>query len=120
KTLKDATNEALRQWAAQVENAFYLIGSALGPYPYPQMVKYFQRVIGDETKEQILEKEGRLPDDVVACVGGGSNAIGMFAAFLDHPEVRLHGMEAAGAGLDTKEHAATLTLGRPGVLHGSY
>ncbi len=120
KTLKDATNEALRQWAAQVEHAFYLIGSALGPYPYPQMVKYFQRVIGDETKEQILEKEGRLPDDVVACIGGGSNAIGMFAAFLDHPEVRLHGMEAAGAGVDTKEHAATLTLGRPGVLHGSY
>jgi tryptophan synthase beta chain len=120
KTLKDATNEALRQWAAQVENAFYLIGSALGPYPYPQMVKYFQRVIGDETKQQILEKEGRLPDDIVACVGGGSNAIGMFAAFLDDPEVRLHGMEAAGAGIDTKEHAATLTLGRPGVLHGSY
>ncbi|SFJ58525.1 tryptophan synthase subunit beta [Thermoflavimicrobium dichotomicum] len=120
RTLKDATNEALRQWVAQVEEAFYLIGSVVGPHPYPQMVKYFQRVIGDEAREQCLQKEGRLPDDVVACVGGGSNAMGMFAAFLEDEQVRLHGVEAGGKGLDTPYHAATLSKGRPGVLHGAY
>jgi tryptophan synthase beta chain len=120
RTLKDATNEALRQWVAQVNDAFYCIGSVVGPYPYPQMVKAFQRVIGDEAKQQLLEKEGRLPDDVVACVGGGSNSIGMFAAFLDESSVKLHGVEAAGKGLSTGQHAASLSKGRPGVLHGSY
>lgn len=118
RTLKDATNEALRQWVADVEDTFYLIGSAVGPHPYPTMVKYFQRVISDEARAQILMQEGRLPDDVIACVGGGSNAIGMFAAFLEDKEVCLHGVEAAGKGLDTVEHAASLTKGRPGVLHG--
>lgn len=120
RTLKDATNEALRAWVAEVEEAFYLIGSAVGPYPYPEMVKYFQRVISEETKEQILEKEGKLPSDVVACVGGGSNAIGMFAAFLEDEQVRLHGVEAGGSGLHTGKHAASLAKGRPGVLHGMY
>lgn len=120
RTLKDATNEAIRYWVTHVEDTFYMLGSAVGPHPYPQMVRYFQRVIGDESRQQILEKEGRLPDHVVACVGGGSNAIGMFAAFLDDREVRLHGVEAAGKGLSTAQHAATLCKGRPGVLHGSY
>lgn len=120
RTLKDATNEALRQWVAQVNDAFYCIGSVVGPYPYPQMVKAFQRVIGDEAKKQLLEKEGRLPDDVIACVGGGSNSIGMFAAFLDESSVNLHGVEAAGKGLSTGQHAASLSKGRPGVLHGAY
>jgi tryptophan synthase beta chain len=96
RTLKDATNEALRQWVAQVDHAYYLIGSPVGPHPYPLLVKTFQRVIGDETRAQLLAIEGRLPDDVVACVGGGSNAIGMFTAFLDDETVRLHGVEAAG------------------------
>jgi tryptophan synthase beta chain len=120
RTLKDATNEAMRAWVAAVEDSFYLIGSAVGPHPYPQMVKYFQRVIGDEARAQILEQTGSLPTDVVACVGGGSNAIGMFTAFLDDSAVKIHGVEAAGKGLDTDEHAASLSLGRPGVLHGSY
>ncbi|MBA4496051.1 tryptophan synthase subunit beta [Paenactinomyces guangxiensis] len=120
RTLKDATNEALRQWVAHVEDTFYLIGSAVGPHPYPAMVKYFQRVISDEARAQLLMQEGRLPGDVVACVGGGSNAIGMFAAFLEDETVRLHGVEAAGKGLNTAEHAASLSLGRPGVLHGTY
>ncbi|SHE43013.1 tryptophan synthase, beta chain [Seinonella peptonophila] len=120
RTLKDATNEALRQWVAQIEDTFYCIGSVVGPYPYPQMVKQFQRIISDEARQQILEMEGRLPDDVIACVGGGSNAIGMFAAFLDDSQVRLHGVEAAGRGLETDEHAASLSKGTPGVLHGSY
>ena len=120
RTLKDATNEAIRYWVTHVEDAFYMLGSAVGPHPYPQMVRYFQRVIGDEARQQILEKEERLPDHVVACVGGGSNAIGMFAAFLDDRGVLLHGVEAAGRGLSTGQHAATLCKGRPGVLHGSY
>lgn len=120
RTLKDATNEALRQWVAQVRDAFYCIGSVVGPHPYPQMVKYFQRVIGDEAKEQILQKEQRLPDAVIACVGGGSNAIGMFTAFLDQQEVELYGVEAGGRGLHSNEHGASLSKGRPGVLHGTY
>ncbi|MCH5585451.1 tryptophan synthase subunit beta [Shimazuella sp. AN120528] len=120
RTLKDATNEAMRAWVAAVEDSFYLIGSAVGPHPYPQMVKYFQRVIGDEARAQMLERTGSLPTDVVACVGGGSNAIGMFTAFIDDQAVKIHGVEAAGKGLDTKEHAASLSIGRPGVLHGSY
>jgi tryptophan synthase beta chain len=120
RTLKDATNEALRQWVAQVNHAYYLIGSPVGPHPYPLLVKTFQRVIGDETRAQLLAIEGRLPDDVVACVGGGSNAIGMFTAFLDDETVRLHGVEAAGKGIDTPFHAAALSQGRPGILHGMY
>ena len=120
RTLKDATNEALRQWVAQVRDAFYCIGSVVGPHPYPQMVKYFQRVIGDEAKEQILQREQRLPNAVVACVGGGSNAIGMFTAFIDEHEVELFGVEAGGKGLETNEHGASLSKGRPGVLHGTY
>lgn len=120
RTLKDATNEALRQWVAQVREAFYCIGSVVGPHPYPQMVKYFQRVIGDEAREQILQKEGRLPDAVIACVGGGSNAIGMFTAFLDDDNVELFGVEAGGRGLTTNQHGASLSKGRPGVLHGTY
>jgi tryptophan synthase beta chain len=120
RTLKDATNEAMRAWVAEVEDSFYLIGSAVGPHPYPQMVKYFQRVIGDEARAQFLERTDSLPNDVIACVGGGSNAIGMFTAFVSDDAVRIHGVEAAGHGLDTKEHAASLTLGRPGILHGSY
>jgi tryptophan synthase beta chain len=120
RTLKDATNEAMRAWVTAVEDSFYLIGSVVGPHPYPQMVKYFQRVIGDEARAQIKERTGSLPTDVVACVGGGSNAIGMFTAFIDDSAVKLHGVEAAGYGLDTDQHAASLTLGKPGVLHGSY
>ncbi|OYD09974.1 tryptophan synthase subunit beta [Paludifilum halophilum] len=119
RTLKDATNEAIRYWVSHVEDTFYLIGSAVGPHPYPEMVRHFQRIIGDETRAQLLEKEGRLPDDVVACVGGGSNAIGMFTPFIADGGVRLHGVEAAGEGLDTDRHAATLSRGTPGVLHGS-
>jgi tryptophan synthase beta chain len=120
RTLKDATNEAMRAWVAAVEDSFYLIGSAVGPHPYPQMVKYFQRVIGDEARAQMLKQTGSLPTDVIACVGGGSNAIGMFTAFVEDSAVKIHGVEAAGKGLDTNEHAASLSLGRPGVLHGSY
>lgn len=119
RTLKDATNEAIRHWVSYVEDTFYLIGSVVGPHPYPEMVRNFQRVIGDETRSQVLEKEGRLPDEVVACVGGGSNAIGMFTAFLEDHSVRLHGVEAAGEGISTDRHAATLTKGSPGVIHGS-
>jgi tryptophan synthase beta chain len=119
KTLKDAMNEALRDWVANVEDTFYIIGSAAGPHPYPAMVRDFQTVIGEETRMQILEMEKRLPDLVVACVGGGSNAIGMFHPFLDDETVELHGVEAAGAGLDTARHAATLSKGEPGVLHGA-
>lgn len=120
RTLKDATNEALRQWVVNVEDTFYLIGSVVGPHPYPKMVKYFQRIIGDEAKRQLLDEEGRLPNYVVACVGGGSNAIGMFTPFLADESVRLYGVEAAGRGIDTSEHAASLTKGTPGVLHGAY
>ncbi|KYG57477.1 tryptophan synthase subunit beta [Planococcus maritimus] len=118
-TLKDAVNEALRYWVTNVEDTHYLIGSALGPHPFPTMVRDFQSVIGKETKRQILEKEGRLPNAIVACVGGGSNAIGMFHPFIEDASVRLIGAEAAGAGVDTDRHAATLTKGSEGVLHGA-
>ncbi len=117
-TLKDATNEAVRTWAKTAEDTFYILGSAVGPYPYPKMVKEFQSCISREAKKQILEAEGRLPDAVIACVGGGSNAIGMFADFLGEKEVRLIGAEAAGKGLDSGEHAAAMAMGTPGVLHG--
>lgn len=118
-TLKDATNEAIREWVASVEDTFYLIGSAVGPYPYPKMVKNFQQVIGFETRDQFTqENEGRLPDAIVACVGGGSNAIGMFAPFIER-DVPLYGVEAAGKGIETNEHAATLSKGTNGVIHGS-
>src|SRR6201985_1016941 len=119
RTLKDAMNEALRDWVANVHDTFYIIGSAAGPHPYPQMVRDFQTVIGSETRAQMQEREGRLPDLVVACVGGGSNAIGMFHPFLDDSGVQIHGVEASGDGLDTERHAATLTKGMPGVLHGA-
>lgn len=118
KTLKDATNEALRDWVTNVRNTFYIIGSVVGPHPYPLMVRDFQSVIGNESREQLLEVEGKLPHTVVACVGGGSNAMGMFYPFLED-DVRLVGVEAAGCGLDTEKHAASLTKGIPGVLHGS-
>ncbi|HEU5140035.1 MAG TPA: tryptophan synthase subunit beta [Bacillales bacterium] len=118
KTLKDATNEAIRYWVTHVDDTFYLIGSVVGPHPYPKMVRNFQRVIGDESKEQFLQKEGKLPDAIVACVGGGSNAMGMFYPFLED-DVKLIGVEAGGEGLQTGKHAATLTGGRLGVLHGS-
>ncbi len=117
-TLKDAMNEAIRDWVTNVETTHYLLGSVGGPHPYPMMVRDFQSVIGEEVREQILELEGRLPDCLVACVGGGSNAIGLFYPFLDDP-VELFGAEAAGKGLDTGLHAATLTAGRVGVLHGA-
>lgn len=117
-TLKDATNEAIRTWAKTAEDTFYIIGSAVGPYPYPKMVKEFQRVISRESREQILEKEGRLPDVVMACVGGGSNSIGMFADFIDDAGVELIGVEAAGLGIDTGKHASAMALGQPGTLHG--
>jgi tryptophan synthase beta chain len=118
-TLKDATNEAIREWVAAVEDTFYLIGSAVGPHPYPKMVKQFQQVIGYETMEQYSDiSSGKLPEAVVACVGGGSNAIGMFAPFIDK-EVALYGAEAAGKGIETPQHAATLAKGRNGVIHGS-
>ena len=120
RTLKDATNEALRDWVSNVRTTYYLIGSAVGPHPYPAIVRDFQSVIGRESKWQLLEKEGRLPDYAVACVGGGSNAIGLFHEFIDEPSVRLIGVEAAGHGIATGEHAASLGAGRPGVLHGSY
>lgn len=120
RTLKDAINEALRDWVTNVEDSFYVLGSVMGPHPYPTMVREFQRVIGDEARRQFLEREGTLPDLVVACVGGGSNAMGIFAAFLDDPSVALVGVEAAGRGVDTGLHAATLTAGSPGILHGAY
>ena len=118
-TLKDAMNEGLRDWVANVEDTFYIIGSAAGPHPYPAMVRDFQTVIGNETRVQFLDVEKRLPDLVVACVGGGSNAIGMFHPFLDDSGVEIHGVEAAGDGVDTQRHAATLSKGTPGVLHGA-
>ena len=117
-TLKDATNEAIRTWAKTAEDTFYIIGSAVGPHPYPKMVKEFQRVISTEAKAQHLAAEGRNPDVVMACVGGGSNSIGMFADFLDEPDVKLIGVEAAGKGLDTNEHAASMAGGQIGILHG--
>lgn len=117
-TLKDATNEAIRTWAKTAEDTFYVIGSAVGPYPYPKMVKEFQSCISREAKRQHMEAEGRNPDAVVACVGGGSNSIGMFADFIDEKDVRLIGVEAAGKGVETGEHASAMALGNPGVLHG--
>ncbi|GMA55704.1 tryptophan synthase beta chain [Alicyclobacillus sacchari] len=119
RTLKDATNEAIRHWVSHVDDTHYVIGSVVGPHPYPQIVRDFQRVIGDETKEQILEQEGRLPDTVVACVGGGSNAMGMFFPFVEDTQVQLIGTEAAGHGIHTEHHAASINKGRPGVLHGA-
>ncbi len=119
RTLKDAMNEALRDWVANVEDTFYIIGSAAGPHPYPGMVRDFQCVIGDEIKTQLMQAEQRLPDMIVACVGGGSNAIGTFHPFLDDRDVEIHGVEAAGDGVNTPRHAATLTKGSPGVLHGA-
>jgi len=118
RTLKDAINEALRDWVTNVETTHYIIGSVVGPHPFPEMVRDFQSVIGRETKEQILQKEGRLPDAIVACVGGGSNAMGIFYPFIEDREVRLIGVEAGGKGLDTDEHAASLLKGSVGVLHG--
>jgi tryptophan synthase beta chain len=118
-TLKDAMNEALRDWVANVHDTYYIIGSSAGPHPYPAMVRDFQAVIGAETRDQIQAVEGRLPDALVACVGGGSNAIGLFHPFLNDADVRLYGVEAAGRGIETGEHAAAINGGRPGVLHGN-
>ena len=119
-TLKDAMNDALRDWVTNVENTFYCIGTVAGPHPYPAMVRDFQSIIGKEAKDQMMEAEGRLPDSVVACIGGGSNAMGLFYPFLDDPSVRIIGVEAGGKGVDDKmEHCASLTGGRPGVLHGN-
>ncbi|WP_287387237.1 tryptophan synthase subunit beta [Lachnospira sp.] len=118
RTLKDATNEAIRSWAKNAEDTFYIIGSAVGPYPYPKMVKEFQKVISVEAKKQILEQEGRLPDAVVACVGGGSNSIGMFADFIEEKDVKLVGVEAGGLGIETGKHASAMALGKMGTLHG--
>ena len=119
RTLKDAINEAIRDWVTNVENTHYLLGSAVGPHPYPMMVRDFHSVIGSESRSQLLQAEGRLPDYVVACVGGGSNSIGTFFPFIQDESVRLVGVEAGGEGLDKNKHAATLSVGRPGVLHGS-
>jgi len=118
-TLKDAMNEALRDWVAHVEDTYYLIGTAAGPHPYPAMVRDFQNVIGEEVRAQMMKAEGRLPDTLVACVGGGSNAIGLFHSFLDEPGVKMIGVEAAGLGIRTGRHAASLNGGSPGVLHGN-
>jgi len=118
-TLKDAMNEALRDWVTNVDDTFYCIGTAAGPHPYPEMVRDFQSVIGVEARAQILEREGRLPDSVMACIGGGSNAIGLFHPFINDEGVRLIGVEAAGHGIETGEHAAALNGGRPGILHGN-
>ncbi|WP_122286562.1 tryptophan synthase subunit beta, partial [Pseudomonas syringae group genomosp. 3] len=118
-TLKDAMNEALRDWVTNVDDTFYLIGTVAGPHPYPAMVRDFQSVIGKETKEQMQEKEGRLPDSLIACVGGGSNAMGLFHPFLDDASVEIIGVEAGGHGVDTDKHAASLNGGVPGVLHGN-
>ncbi|MDP4143740.1 MAG: tryptophan synthase subunit beta [Bacillota bacterium] len=117
-TLKDAVNEAMRNWVTCIEDTFYVIGTVMGPHPYPTMVRDFHRVIGDEAKKQILEKEGRLPDYIVACVGGGSNAMGIFYPFIEDTSVKLIGAEAAGRGIDTEEHAATFSRGSVGVIHG--
>ncbi|MBX3505418.1 MAG: tryptophan synthase subunit beta [Parvibaculum sp.] len=118
-TLKDAMNEALRDWVTNVENTYYLIGTVAGPHPYPAMVRDFQSVIGNETKVQMMEREGRLPDSIVACIGGGSNAMGLFHPFLDDTSVKIYGVEAAGKGIETGEHCASLKGGTPGVLHGN-
>ena len=119
RTLKDALNEALRDWVTNVEDTFYIIGTAAGPHPYPELVRDFQAVIGREAKVQMLAAEGRLPDTLVACIGGGSNAIGLFHPFLDDPDVAIYGVEAAGRGIETGAHAASLMAGSPGVLHGN-
>jgi tryptophan synthase beta chain len=119
RTLKDAINEALRDWVTNVDNTHYLLGTVAGPHPFPVMVRDFHKIIGEEARQQVLDLTGKLPDAVAACIGGGSNAIGIFHAFLDDSAVALYGFEAAGRGIDTPEHAATLTLGRPGVLHGA-
>ena len=123
KTLKDAINEALRDWSASVKDTHYLLGSALGPHPYPTMVAHFQSIIGKEARKQILKSEGKLPNTVIACVGGGSNAIGIFKGFINDRKVRLVGVEAGGKGISTKEHAARFAdkqLGRPGIIHGTF
>lgn len=117
-TLKDATNEAIRDWVTNVDDTFYVIGSVVGPHPYPTMVRDFQRIIGDEVREQIIEKEGRLPDYLVACVGGGSNAMGLFYPFHEDEGIKIYGVEAAGLGVDTDKHAATIAKGSMGVIHG--
>ena len=117
-TLKDATNEAIRTWAEKAEDTFYIIGSAVGPHPYPKMVKEFQRIISTEARKQIHEKTGKLPDAVVACVGGGSNSIGMFADFINDKDVDLIGVEAGGLGIETGKHASAMALGKDGVIHG--
>ncbi|HRK71409.1 MAG TPA: tryptophan synthase subunit beta [Micropepsaceae bacterium] len=119
RTLKDAMNEALRDWVANVHDTFYCIGTAAGPHPYPMLVRDFQSIIGRETREQMMKLMGRLPDTLVACIGGGSNAIGLFHPFLDEADVALHGVEAAGHGIDTPDHAASLSRGTPGILHGN-
>ncbi|GAA1321158.1 tryptophan synthase subunit beta [Leucobacter albus] len=119
RTLKDAINEAYRDWVATVDRTNYIFGTAAGPHPFPAMVRDFQKIISEEAREQLLAKNGRLPDAVIACVGGGSNAIGMFDAFLDDPDVALYGVEAAGDGVDTERHAASIERGRPGMLHGA-
>lgn len=119
RTLKDAINEAYREWVTSVETTNYIFGTAAGPHPFPAMVRDFQKIIGEEARQQVLDLTGRLPDAVMACVGGGSNAIGIFHAFLDDADVKLYGIEAAGDGVDTPKHAATIERGRPGVLHGS-
>ncbi|MFZ7133551.1 MAG: tryptophan synthase subunit beta [Eubacteriales bacterium] len=118
KTLKDATNEAIRDWVSNVEDTYYVIGSVVGPHPYPTMVRDFQRIIGDESRKQIIEKEKKLPSYLLACVGGGSNAMGLFYPYLEDKEVKMIGIEAGGAGTDTDRHAATITKGSMGVLHG--
>jgi tryptophan synthase beta chain len=118
RTLKDAMNEALRDWVANVHDTYYLIGTVAGPHPYPSMVREMQSVIGREARDQLMEREGRLPDTLVACIGGGSNAMGLFHPFLDVPDVQMYGVEAAGYGIDTLKHAASLNGGKPGVLHG--
>lgn len=118
KTLKDAVNEALRKWVENIEDTFYVMGSVVGPHPYPTMVRDFQRIIGDETKEQILKKEGKLPNYIIACVGGGSNSMGIFYPFVEDKSVKLIGVEAAGLGVDTDKHAASMAKGSVGVLHG--
>lgn len=119
KTLKDALNEAMRDWVTHIDNTFYIIGTVAGPHPYPQMVRDFQAIIGREVRRQIQDQAGRLPDALVACIGGGSNAMGLFYPFLKDKTVKLFGVEAAGKGINTKEHAASLTSGRPGVVHGN-
>jgi tryptophan synthase beta chain len=119
RTLKDAINEAYREWVTSVETTNYIFGTAAGPHPFPAMVRDFQKIIGEEAREQVLELTGRLPDAVAACVGGGSNAIGIFHAFLDDADVKLYGYEAAGDGIDTERHAASIERGRPGILHGA-